>query len=57
LKKDDEKTYPEVASHCPLSGSICRIESKSVVSPASGRRGGAIALSDLTRVVHTDEVT
>jgi hypothetical protein len=56
LKKDDQKGYPEFAAHCPLSDSIRRVVSKSVVGPASGRRGGAIALSDLARVVHTDEV-
>jgi hypothetical protein len=57
LKKDDQKAYPEVAPHCPLSGYIHRIGCKSAVIPASGRRGGAIALSDLARVVHMDEVT
>jgi hypothetical protein len=57
LKKGDQKTYPKVAPHCPLSGSIRHVESKSIVIPASGRRGGAIALNDLARVVHTDEVT
>jgi hypothetical protein len=56
LKKDDQKAYPEVTPHCPLSGSICRVESKSVVGPTSGRRAGAIAPSDLTRVVHHDLV-
>jgi hypothetical protein len=56
LKKDDQKGYPEFAAHYPLSSSIRRVMSKSVVGPASGRRGGFIALSDLTRVVHTDEV-
>jgi hypothetical protein len=53
LKKSDRKAYPEVAPLYPLSGYIRRIGSKSVVVPASGRRGGAIAPSDLTRVVHT----
>jgi hypothetical protein len=57
LKKGDRKAYPKVAPHCPFSGSICHVRSKSVVIPASGRRGGAIALSDLATVVHTDEVT
>jgi hypothetical protein len=57
LKKDDQKDYPKVIPHCPLSGSIHLIASKSVVGPASGRRDGAIALSDLARVVHIDEVT
>jgi hypothetical protein len=57
LKKNDRKAYPEVASHCPLSGYIRRVGSKSIVIPANGRRGGAIAPSDLARVVHTDEVT
>jgi hypothetical protein len=56
LKKGDRKAYPKVAPHCPLSGSIRRVESMSVVILASGRRGGAIAPSDLARVVHTDEV-
>jgi hypothetical protein len=41
----------------PLSCSIRRVGSKSVVSPTSGRRAGAIAPSDLARVVHTHEVT
>jgi hypothetical protein len=57
LIRDDQKAYPEVAPHCPLSSSTCRVGSKSVVVPASGRRGGVIAPSDLARVVHTDEVT
>jgi hypothetical protein len=57
LKNDDQKAYPEVAPCCPLSGSIRRVRSKSVVGPACGRRGGVIAPSDLTRVVHTDKVT
>jgi hypothetical protein len=57
LKKDDRKAYPEVTPHCPLSSFIHHVRSKSVVVPASGRRGGAIALSDLARVVHTDVVT
>jgi hypothetical protein len=57
LKKDDQKAYPEIAPHCPLSGYIRRIGSKSLVVPTSGRRGGAITPSDLTRVVHTDKVT
>jgi hypothetical protein len=57
LKKGDRKAFVEVAPHYPLSGDICRVRSKSVVIPGSGRRGGAIAPSDLTRVVHTDEVT
>jgi hypothetical protein len=57
LKKDDQKSYLEVAPHCPLSGSICHIGSKNVVVPACGRRASAIAPSDLTRVVHTHEVT
>jgi hypothetical protein len=57
LKKDDRKAYLEVAPHFPLSGFIQRAGSKSIVIPSSGRRGGAIALSDLARVVHTDEVT
>jgi hypothetical protein len=57
LKKNDWKTYPEVAPHCPLSGPIHHIGCKSVVVPASGRRDGAIALSDLARVVHMDKVT
>jgi hypothetical protein len=41
----------------PLSGSIHRDGSKSVVDPASGKRAGATTLSDLARVVHTHEVT
>jgi hypothetical protein len=57
LKKDDRKAYPKVAPHCPLSGSIHYIRSKSIVIPVSGRRGGAIAPNDLSRVVHTDEET
>jgi hypothetical protein len=57
LKKDDRKAYPKVAPHCPLSGYIHHVGSKSVVVPASGTRGGAIAPSDLASVVHTDEVT
>jgi hypothetical protein len=57
LKTDDRKTYPEVAPHCPLSDYISHVGCKSVVVPTSGRRGGAIAPSDLVRVVHTDEVT
>jgi hypothetical protein len=57
LKKDDRKAYPEVAPHCPLSGPIRRVRCKSIVIPASGRTDGAIALSDLARVVHTDKVT
>jgi hypothetical protein len=57
LKKDDRKAYQEVAPHCPLSGSIRRVGSKSVVIPASGRSGGAITPSDLARAVHKDEVT
>jgi hypothetical protein len=57
LKKDDRKAYPEVTPHCPLSGYIRRVRSKSLVDPASGRRGGVIAMSGLARVVHTDEVT
>jgi hypothetical protein len=57
LKKDDRKAYLEVAPHYPLSSSIRHIRSKSIVIPASGRRGGAIAPSDLASVVHTDEVT
>jgi hypothetical protein len=56
LKKDDQKAYPEVTPHCPLSGSIRCVRSKSVASLASGRRAGAIGLSDLARVVHTHEV-
>jgi hypothetical protein len=57
LKKDGRKAYPEVAPHCPISSYIRRIQRKSVVISASGRRGGAIASSDLAGVVHTDEVT
>jgi hypothetical protein len=57
LKKGDQKAYPKVAPHCPLSDSIRRVGSKSVVILASGRRGGAIALNDLAKVVHMDEVT
>jgi hypothetical protein len=57
LKKGDQKAYPKVAPHCPLSSYICRVGSKSVVVLASGRRGGAIAPSDLTMVVYTDGVT
>jgi hypothetical protein len=57
LKKGDQKAYPEVAPHCPLSGYIHRVGSKSIVILASGRRGGAIALGDLAKVVHMDEVT
>jgi hypothetical protein len=57
FKKDDQKAYPEVAPHCPISGYIRCVRCKSVVVPASGRRGGAIALSDLARVVHTNKVT
>jgi hypothetical protein len=55
LKKDDKKAYPEVAPYCPLSNYICCVGSKSVVNPSCGKRGRAIALSDLTRVVHMDE--
>jgi hypothetical protein len=51
------KKLSEVAPHYPLSVSIHRVRSKSVVGPASGRRAGAIALSDLARVVHTHAVT
>jgi hypothetical protein len=57
LKKDDRKVYPEVTTHCPLSGYICHVMCRSVVISASGKRGGAITPSELTRVVHTDEVT
>jgi hypothetical protein len=57
LKKGDQKAYPEVAPHCALSGYICHVGIKSIVVPASGRRGGAIFLSDLNRVVNMDEVT
>jgi hypothetical protein len=57
LKNDDQKAYPEVAPHYPLSGYIRHIGSKSVVILVSGRRGGAIALSNLTWVVYMDEVT
>jgi hypothetical protein len=57
LKKDDQKAYLEVSPHYPLSGYIRHVRSKSVVIPASGRRGGAIVPSDLARVVHKDEVT
>jgi hypothetical protein len=53
----DQKAYLDVAPHYPLSGYIRHVGSKSVVVPASGRRGGAIAPSDLARVVHTNEVT
>jgi hypothetical protein len=52
-----KKSYSEAAPHCLVSGSIRHIRSKSIVSPTSGRRAGAIALSDLARVVHTHEVT
>jgi hypothetical protein len=57
LKNDDQKTHPEVGPHYPLSGSICHTVRKSVVSPASGRRGGAITPTDHARVVHMGEVT
>jgi hypothetical protein len=57
LKKEDRKAYPEVTPHYPLSGYIRRVGCKSVVVLASGKRGGAIAPSDLARVVLTDEVT
>jgi hypothetical protein len=57
LKKDDQKAYPEVAPHCPLSGFIHCIGRKSVISPRGGRRAGAIAPSDLTGVVQTHEIT
>jgi hypothetical protein len=57
LKKDDQKPYTEVTPYCPLSSYIHCVRCKSVVVPTSGRRGGAIAPSDLIRVVHTDEVT
>jgi hypothetical protein len=43
--------------HTALSGSIHHVGSKNVVGPTSGRRAGAIAPSDLARVVPTDEVT
>jgi hypothetical protein len=33
LKKDDKKAYLDVAPHCPMSGSICRIRRKSVIGP------------------------
>jgi hypothetical protein len=56
MKKDDQKAYPEVAPHCPLEVSICCVGSKSVVGPASGRRVGAIAPTDLARVVYTHKV-
>jgi hypothetical protein len=57
LKTGDRKAYLEIAPHCSLSSYIHRVESQSIVVPASGRRGAANASSDLTRVVHTDEVT
>jgi hypothetical protein len=57
LKKGDRKAYSEVAPQYPLSGYIRHVGSKSIVIPASGRRGGAIAPSDLAKVLHMDEVT
>jgi hypothetical protein len=56
LKNDDQKTYLEVIPHFPLSDYIRHVGRKNVVILASGMRGGDIAPSDLTRVVHTDEV-
>jgi hypothetical protein len=57
MKKDDKKAYLEVTPHFPLSGSIRRVGSKSVIKPRSGRRDGAIAPSDLAKVVQMHEVT
>jgi hypothetical protein len=57
LKNDDQKAYTKVTPYYPLSSYIRCVRCKSVVVPTSGRRGGAIAPSDLVRVVHTDEVT
>jgi hypothetical protein len=57
FKKGRPKSLPRSFSTRPLSGYIHHVGSKSVVDPASGRRAGAIAPSDLTRVVHTHEVT
>jgi hypothetical protein len=36
---------------------ICHVSYKSAVVPTSGKRCGAIALSDLIRVLHTNTVT
>jgi hypothetical protein len=58
LSKMMTKKLTQKSLHtAPLRGSIRHVMSKSVVDPASGRRGGAIAPSNLTRVVHIDEVT
>jgi hypothetical protein len=57
LKKDDQNAYPEVAPHCPLSSSICRIRRKTVIGPTGGKRMGAITPSDLAEVVQMHEVT
>jgi hypothetical protein len=52
-----KKAYPEVAPHYPLRGFISRVRRKSIISPTGGRRAGAIAPSDLARVVQMHEVT
>jgi hypothetical protein len=57
LKTDDQKAYPEVAPHYPLRGFISHVRRKSIISPTGGRRAGAIAPSDLARVVQMHEVT
>jgi hypothetical protein len=56
LKKDYQKTYLKVATHCSLSGSIRRIGRKTVIGSTGGRRTGVIAPSDLTGVVQMHEV-
>jgi hypothetical protein len=57
LKKDDQKTYLEVAPHYPLSGSIHHVRRKSIIGPTGGRRAGSISPSDVVGVVQTHEVT
>jgi hypothetical protein len=57
LKKDDQKAYPEVAPHCPLSVSIRRIRRKTTIGPTSGSRTSVTAPRDLARVVQMHEVT
>jgi hypothetical protein len=57
LKKGDQKAYPKVTPHCPLSGSICRVGRKTVIGPTGSRRAGVITLSDPVGVVPMHDVT
>jgi hypothetical protein len=57
LKKGNQKAYPKVAPHCPLSGSIRRVGRMIVISQTCGSRAGITTLRELSRAVQLHEVT